>query len=84
MMTKTEIEQIVNQFMVDDLEIDEELLKPDARLKEDLKIDSLDYVDIVVLVDQYFGFKIKLEEIREVKLLSQFYDYIATKVSNQK
>ena len=84
MMTKTEIEQIVNQFMVDDLEIDEELLKPDARLKEDLKIDSLDYVDIVVLVDQYFGFKIKLEEIREVKVLSQFYDYIATKVSNQK
>ena len=43
-------------------------------------IDSLDYVDIVVIVDKNFGFKIKPQEMTDVKTLSQFYDYIESKV----
>lgn len=79
-MTRTEIEEKVRGFMVEDLEIEGEKLAPDARLKDDLGIDSLDYVDIVVIVDKIFGFKIKPEEMREVKTLGQFCDYIETKV----
>lgn len=66
--------------MVDDLEIDEASLRPEARLKDDLGIDSLDYVDIVVIVDRIFGFKIKPEEMTGVKTLGQFCDYIEGKV----
>ena len=43
-------------------------------------IDSLDYVDIVVIVEKNFGFKIKPEEMANVKTLSQFHDYIQSKV----
>ena len=47
-MTRTEIEEKVRDFLIEDLEIEEENIFPDARLKEDMGIDSLDYVDIVV------------------------------------
>ncbi|MBR6989554.1 MAG: acyl carrier protein [Bacteroidaceae bacterium] len=79
-MDRKEIEEKVNAFLIDDLEIDEEKIADDALLKEDLGIDSLDFVDIVVIVEKNFGFKIKPEEMGGVKTLSQFYDYIQSKV----
>ena len=79
-MTRKEIEEKVKAFFLDDLEIEEENIYPDARLKEDIGIDSLDYVDIVVIVEKNFGFKINPQEMTTVKTLSQFYDYIESKV----
>jgi len=79
-MTRTEIEQIVRDFLIEDLEVDETKIAPDAHLKNDLGIDSLDFVDIVVIVERNFGFKIKPEEMQGVTTLSQFIDYIESKV----
>ena len=80
-MTRTEIEEKVKAFLIDDLEIEEENIFPEAKLKEDMGIDSLDYVDIVVIVEKNFGFKIKPQEMTSVKTLTQFYDYIESKVA---
>lgn len=79
-MTREEIEEKVKGFMVEELELEEDELVADALLKDDLGIDSLDYVDIVVIVDKIFGFKIKPEEMTDVKTLGQFCDYIESKV----
>ncbi len=80
-MTRTEIEEKVKAFLIDDLEIDEENIFPEAKLKEDMGIDSLDYVDIVVIVEKNFGFRIQAQEMANVKTLTQFYDYIESKVN---
>ncbi|MCI6550858.1 MAG: acyl carrier protein [Prevotella sp.] len=80
-MTRQEIEEKVREFLIDDLEIDEDKIVPEALLKNDLDIDSLDFVDIVVIVEKKFGFKIKPEEMAGVKTLSQFCDYIEHKVN---
>ena len=80
-MTRTEIEEKVKAFLIDDLEIEEENIFPEAKLKEDMGIDSLDYVDIVVIVEKNFGFRIQAQEMANVKTLTQFYDYIETKVN---
>ena len=40
-MTKQEITEKVNALLVEEFEIAEELLTPEASLKEDLEIDSL-------------------------------------------
>jgi len=79
-MTRAEIEQKVKDFLIEDLEIEEENIFPEALLKEDMGIDSLDYVDIVVIVEKNFGFKINPQEMANVKTLSGFYDYIESKV----
>ena len=79
-MERKEIEEKVRDFLVEEIEIDEEKIFPEARLKDDLGIDSRDFVDIVVLVDKIFGFKIKQEEMKEINTLSDFCDYIERKL----
>lgn len=79
-MEGTEIEEKVRNFLIEDLEIEEENIAPEAKLKDDLGIDSLDFVDIVVIVEKNFGFKIKPEEMQGIITLSQFCDYIESKV----
>ena len=79
-MTRKEIEEKVRAFLIDDLEIDEDKISDDAKLKDDMGIDSLDFVDIVVIVEKNFGFKIKPEEMKDVTTLSQFCDYIESKL----
>jgi len=80
-MERKEIEEKVKEFLIDDLEIEEDKIAPDALLKEDMGIDSLDFVDIVVIVEKKFGFKIKPEEMADVKTMSQFCDYIQSKLT---
>ena len=80
-MKRQEIEAKVKEFLIDDLEIDEEKIKPEARLKEDIGIDSLDFVDIVVIVEKTFGFKIKTEDMAKVKTFNDFCDYIEQKLA---
>ena len=79
-MTRQEIEEKVRNFLIEDLEIEEENISPEARLKEDMGIDSLDFVDIVVIVEKNFGFKIKPEEMAGVDTFTKFCDYIESKL----
>ena len=79
-MTREDVVKITNEFLVEEIEVDAEKINDAARLREDLGIDSLDFVDIVVIVESHFEFKIKPEEMKDVQTLSQFYDYIASKV----
>ena len=81
-MSRQEIEAKVREFLIEDLEIEEEKIVPEGKLKDDLGIDSLDFVDIVVIVEKKFGFKIKPEEMAGITTLKQFCDYIESKVNN--
>jgi acyl carrier protein len=74
------IEERIKNFLVNEMEIDAEKIVPQARLKEDLGIDSLEVVDIVVFVEGEFGFKMKSEEFKDIKFFEQFVDYITKRV----
>ena len=80
-MDRKEIEAKVREFLIEDLEIDEEKIQPEARLKEDIGIDSLDFVDIVVIVEKVFGFMIKTEDRSKVQTFNDFCDYIEKKIA---
>lgn len=79
-MDRTDIIRIVNEFLTEELEIEASLLKEEALLKEELKIDSLDFVDIAVIVEKHFKIKIKPEDMKSVKTLGQFYDYVESRL----
>jgi len=80
-MDRKEIESLVNNFLIEEMEIDADVIEDDAKLKENLGLDSLDFVDIVVIVEKTFGFKIKPEEMYNVLTIKDFYDYIETNVN---
>jgi acyl carrier protein len=74
------IQEKVNAFLVDELEIDESKIEDGARLKEDLGIDSLEVVDVIVLVEEEFGFKMSREDFRDLKTYGQFCQFIADRL----
>ncbi|MCE5344956.1 MAG: acyl carrier protein [Bacteroidales bacterium] len=82
-MTREEIVKITNEFLVEEIEVDQSAINDNASFKDDLGIDSLDFVDIVVIVEKKFGFKIKAEEMSGVTTLGAFYDYIESKMNNR-
>ena len=79
-MTLKDIQEKVTAFLVNELEIDESKIQGDARLKEDLGIDSLEVVDVVVLVEQEFGFKMKPEDFKTIKTFDEFCSFIVERL----
>ncbi len=76
-MNQQEIIDRINAFMVEDFEVDNDNITPDANLKETLDLDSLDYIDLVVAIEQNFGVKVKPEDFQQMITIQDFYDYIS-------
>lgn len=80
-MQNEEIIKKINQLLIDEIEIDESQISPAADLKKDLGIDSLDFVDLFVIIENNFGFKMKAEEMSDIKKLDDFYAYVIRRVN---
>jgi acyl carrier protein len=80
-MKKEDVIAQVNGFLIEEFELDSSRITPGASLRDDLDIESLDFVDIAVEIEKKFGFKIKGEEMIEVKTLDDLYNYIVSKVN---
>ncbi len=79
-MTHEEIIETVNGFLVEEFEVDESKIAPEGNLRETLELDSLDYVDLVVVIESNFGFKVKGEDFMNINTFQDFYTYCYTKV----
>ncbi|MBT6439392.1 MAG: acyl carrier protein [Flavobacteriales bacterium] len=82
-MTKGEVIEKINEFLVDEFEVDPDSISAEGDLKETLDLDSLDYVDLVVVIESNFGFKVKGEDFIEIKTFQNFYDYVEVKVAEK-
>ena len=80
-MTKEVIVEKINYFLIDEFEVEEEEIAPQANLKETLELDSLDFVDLVVAIESNFGVKLVGEDFTNVDTLQDFYDLIERKLS---
>jgi len=81
LMQQDEIINKINQLLIEEIEIDEDQIQPQADLKKDLGIDSLDFVDLFVIIENNFGFKMKAEEMTDVTTLQDFYNYLFQRVN---
>ncbi len=75
-MTRTEIDETVRRFLVENLEVDDYKIARDARMKEDIDIDSLDIADIIVFVEEKFGFVMTAEQTKRLVTLNDFCSFI--------
>ncbi|MBU4318774.1 MAG: acyl carrier protein [Proteobacteria bacterium] len=66
----------VNKMLVEEFEIDPGLLKPEALLFEEIGLDSLDAVDLIVMLDKELGVRIEEEQARSLKTLQDVYSTI--------
>ena len=82
-MKKTEIIETINEFLVEEFEVDPYKITPEANLKETLEMDSLDYIDLVVVIESNFAFKVKPEDFLAITTFKDFYDYVVNRVHSK-
>ena len=82
----TQNEQIVekiNHFLSEEFEVDEARITPDGNLKDVLELDSLDYIDLVVVIENNFSFKVKAEDFTGITTFGDFYNYVISRVNSK-
>lgn len=81
-MKRNEIVAKVNEFLVDEFELEDGQLKPEALMKEDLDIESLDFVDIAVIIEKEFNLKVTSEQMIKIVKLEDLYNFIVEQSAN--
>lgn len=80
-MERTEIMTTTARFLSEEFEVDIDTIKPENNLRETLDLDSLDYVDLVVLIEEHFGFKPTAEDFKTIDTFSDFYDLVEQRIN---
>ncbi|NLY40329.1 MAG: acyl carrier protein [Desulfovibrionales bacterium] len=79
-MNDSELTQRADNALAEEFEIDVERFTPETHFYDDLKLDSLDAVDMVVVLEQEFGIKIgKDPEIMTIRTVGDMHAYILAK-----
>lgn len=69
MQSYDDIFPLVRDILVEMFELEPQQIQPEARLYEDLDIDSIDAVDIVVKLKEVTGRKVKPEDFKTVRTI---------------
>ncbi len=79
-MTDQEIIDLINTSMAEEFELEPADMKPEAHLFDNLELDSLDIVDLVVVLEIAFQFKIREEEsIKKIRTLGDIHRFVINK-----
>jgi len=78
---REEIEARTKVFLVEEFEVEESLILPDRDMKETLALDSLDYVDLVVVIQENFGVKLTAEDFQRIGTFTDFYEHIEQRIT---
>ena len=70
MMSRDEVSARLSQYLTDMFEVPEHKIRPEARLYEDLDLDSIDAVDLIVKLQDLTGRKVPPAEFKTVRTVS--------------
>jgi len=80
-MTREDIITTTIGFLAEEFEIDPSVIIPENNLHETLDLDSLDYVDLVVVIEENLGFKPTKENFEGIVTFNDFYDFAEKQVA---
>ena len=66
----------LKKILTEEMEVDPALVVPEAEFVNDLKLNSLDIADFVVLCEEKFGAEIEEEDIHTILTVQDLCDYI--------
>ena len=83
MKTKEEVVAAIADVLESEFELPRVKLVPEAKLFEDLDLDSIDAVDLVVRLQQQTGLKVKAEDFKAIRTLGDVADVIVKLAAEQ-
>lgn len=66
----------IKKILVETMDIEQEKVTLDAKLKDDLNLDSLDSVELIMSAEEEFGIEIPDEDVMNFKTVNDIVNYI--------
>lgn len=79
-MERTEIISRTKDFLSREFEVDPSVIVSENNLQESLDLDSLDYVDLVVVIEENLGFKPTAEDFKTIVTFEDFFNLVEQKL----
>lgn len=77
MMSEEELRGKVVEVLAEEFELDPATMVPEATLYDDLGLDSLDAVDMVVVLEKTFGLKLEDEDtLRSIRTMDDLLQFL--------
>jgi acyl carrier protein len=83
-VTREQILAEIVRSLVDDFDVDPSLVRPEARLREDLDLDSIDAVDLSVKMQELTGRRVEEAKLRAIRTVADIVDTVATDLALMK
>ena len=80
-MQRSDVLAMIRAALAEALELPEEEIREESRLGEDLEADSLDLVELLLEMEQRFGFRVSDEEAAEIETVGDAVDLILGKAA---
>ncbi len=68
----------VRELLIEELQIDERLITPDAELVNDLDINSIELADLVMICEERFDIEIAEDDLARLITVGDVADYLET------
>ena len=82
-MVKSQIAEKLNNILIYEFAFDPSVISEEKNIKESLDLDSLDYVDLVVIIESNFGVKLVKEDFQNMITFEDFYAIVEQKLENK-
>lgn len=75
-MNEEEILVELKKVLMDEFEVDEEKITPNASFYEDLELDSLDAIDLIVTMNNVYNIDVDNKSMEEILTIQQLIDTV--------
>ena len=80
-MNREDIISTTKRFLSEEFEVDPNTIEPANNLQKTLDLDSLDYVDLVVVIEENLGFKPTADDFKSIDSFDDFYNLVEQKLA---
>jgi acyl carrier protein len=80
MLTKEKVIEIINNFLHEEFEVELSKITPTSDLKSTLELDSLDYIDLVVVMEKNLHIKVDPADLIDIHSMQDLYTYVIAKM----
>lgn len=78
-MTEELVRATLKEVLIEEFEVEEDEIVEGANFFEDLDMDSLDAIDLIVMMDKKLNIDLKAEDAQKIKTIDEFVALILTR-----
>ena len=78
-MTEALVRDTLKEVLIEEFEVEEDEIVEGANFFEDLDMDSLDAIDLIVMMDKKLKIDLKAEDAQKIRTIDEFVALIMTR-----